>query len=273
MKKASIALLFTFFALNAQASAQTSAQASEQSQVQCFIAKESGKIVKQIGKCNSRHSPYSTFKIAIAVMGFDSGILKNPQRPLLEVPKGIFPSELYDFKKYPTQTFSQRAQTPQSWMKYSVIWYSQEITKKLGEEKFEEYVKKLNYGNEDVSGTPGKNDGLLHSWLGNSLKISPLEQVDFLEKLSERKLPLSKQAQENTIKIIALENIWDDWKLYGKTGGGMEEGWFVGFIEKNNRRIAFAQYVTPKNPLISAGRIAKEVAKDNLISLTLSQNK
>ncbi len=151
-------------------------------------------------------------------------------------------------------------------MKYSVVWYSQEITKKIGLEKFRNYLVKFNYGNMDAS----KDNALQSAWLGDSLKIFPIEQVEFIEKLVENKLPISKRAQENTIKIIALENIYDNWKLYGKTGGSMNAGWFVGFVEKNNRRIIFAQYVEQKDGLISAGKLAKEVAKDNLISLVLN---
>ncbi len=204
-------------------------------------------------------------------MGFESGILKSPTEPQIDFNDEIKNrmGSLYDPVKYPVQRFSNRPHTPESWMKYSVIWYSQEITEKLGMEKFANYVNKINYGNKDVSGTPGKNDGLLQSWIFSSLEISPKEQIEFIEKLSNKKLPFSKAAQENTIKILNLENIWDDWDLYGKTGGGMKAGWFVGWIEKDNRRIVFTQYVEMDNSLISGGRLAKEVAKDNLVSIIL----
>ena len=91
--------------------------------------------------------------------------------------------------------------TPATFMKYSVVWFSHQITERLGEKKFQEYVLKLNYGNKDVSGTRGegglyKNDGLINSWLGTSLQISPLEQVEFLEKLLANELAVSSQAQE-----------------------------------------------------------------------------
>lgn len=41
-------------------------------------------------------------------------------------------------------------------------------------------------------------------------------------------------------------------------------------IEKEGRKIMFVQYIEqPESSPISGGRIAKEIAKDNLISLTL----
>ena len=41
----------------------------------CFIAKENGAIIQQEGTCTERHSPASTFKIAISLMGYNENIL------------------------------------------------------------------------------------------------------------------------------------------------------------------------------------------------------
>lgn len=240
----------------------------------CFIASENGKIIKQIGDCDARHTPASTFKIPLAVMGFDAGILKSPSEPSVPLTNELKARivDLYHPEKYPIQYFYNRAQTPASWMMFSVIWYSQYITHNLGKEKFQEYVDKLNYGNKDISGHPGKDDGLDSSWIFSSLEISPKEQLNFIEKLEQRKLPVSKSAHNNTIKIIRLENMWDGWQLYGKTGGGMAAGWFVGWVQKEKRIIAFAQYIEPENSPLSGGIIAKELAKSNLIPLVLKIN-
>lgn len=242
-----------------------------QSSENCFLATENGKIIKQEGECTKRHSPFSTFKIPLAVMGFDAGILKTPLEPELAFTPELKQQlgDLFQPNKYPIMKLHEKVQTPTSWMQYSVIWYSQEITKHLGKENFIVYTNKFNYGNKDVSGTPGKNDGLSHAWLGSSLQISPIEQVEFLEKLSKNELPVSKNAQQNTIQIIKQEKIWEDWQLFGKTGGSYKTGWFVGWVEKGDRRIIFAQYVEAENLPISAGRIAKEIVKDNLISLII----
>ena len=49
----------------------------------------------------------------------------------------------------------------------------------------QEYIDKIGYGNKDISG------GLTTFWLGSSLQISALEQVDLLNKLYSGQLPFS----------------------------------------------------------------------------------
>jgi len=238
-----------------------------------FVAKEKGQIVKQIGPIAQRHSPLSTFKIPLVLMGFDSGILESKDSPRL-----TFSPELEkNFGSWynPNYIFFQlwrRDHTPQTYLEYSVIWFSHYITQNLGMERFKAYVEKLSYGNRDVSGTPGKNNGLFDSWLDTSLQISPLEQAEFIECLVTNTLPLSKDAQQKTREILYKQDIWDGWKLYGKTGGGRgNQGWFVGWIEKNDRRIAFAHYLERDDTVIPmpVGRVAQELAKDHLLESIL----
>lgn len=215
---------------------------------QCFTYKLSGKI-KSSGQCQTRYPPQSTFKIAIALMGFDMGILQDEFHPVVPFKKG-YPDSLESWK---------HSQEPTSWIRNSCVWYSQFITKKLGKEKFKKYLKQFNYGNQDGEGTSYKPDGLTSSWITSSLKISPEEQLVFLDNFLNSKLGLTKQAIDHTREILFLENMKDGWKLYGKTGTGdlvkpngandktLERGWFIGWIEKNNEKIIFAQYLEIKN--------------------------
>lgn len=242
-----------------------------------FIAKRGGKVIKAFGRYHDRHAPFSTFKVPIALMGFDVGILKtkdSPQWPFLEAYEKNFQA-WYTREKGIEYHWCQD-HTPATFMKNSVLWFSHQITKVLGKEKFDGYVSKLNYGNKDVSGTPGKDDGLLNSWLGTSLEISPFEQVEFLEKLLAHDLDISKEACEKTKEIMDRDEEWNGWKLYGKTGGGSgRNGWFVGWIEKDGQRIVFAQYLdlTDSNLDLTGveshktvGLTAKEVVKKELMN-------
>lgn len=237
----------------------------------CFIAKENEFVIKNEGDCKTRYSPCSTFKIAIALMGYDSGILKNEVDP-----QWLFKPQYEAFLES-----WKEPQNPTSWMKNSCVWYSQVLTPKLGMTKFHEYVKKFNYGNQELSGDKGQNNGLTHAWLSSSLEISPEEQTIFLEKLHANTLPVSVRAQQITKNILYVEDLPGGWKLYGKTGSGyllnedktkkleIKHGWFVGWIENgSNQKIIFANHIVDdKKEEEHAGPRAKNQAKEKLLKL------
>lgn len=206
------------------------------------VSAETGQPIIDEGDCGRRFSPASTFKIAISLMGFDSGFLKSPDSPVLPFRKGYA-----DF--IPAW---RHAQTPASWMRDSVIWYSQQTTQHLGEEKFAGYVKAFEYGNQDVSGDPGKKNGLTHAWLSSSLQISPKEQVAFLTKLIRHKLPVRDEAVSNT-SVILDQGMKGKWHVFGKTGSGYIRradgklakpfGWFVGWATRSKDTVVFARLI------------------------------
>ena len=76
----------------------------------------------QEGVCDERVPPASTFKIPIALMGYDAGFLQDEHNPTLPFKEG-----------YADWIKSWRADTdPTVWMRDSVVWYSQQVTLSLG---------------------------------------------------------------------------------------------------------------------------------------------
>lgn len=219
---------------------------------ECFLVTElkTARVVAKQGLCASRHSPASTFKIPLALMGFDSGILKSATEPAFVIEEGL------DAGAGALKDLWAGPQTPQSWLKNSVVWYSQMLTRRLGEERFSAYVKALAYGNENVSGDPGRHNGLTHAWLSSSLAISPREQVEFLRKMLLGNLPVAPEAVDKTVAILRLPEEPAGYLLFGKTGSGflrMQDGevdrsrpfgWFVGWAEKGGRAFVFARFVS-----------------------------
>lgn len=241
----------------------------------CFLAKENGVILKTEGDCDTTYSPCSTFKISLALMGFDNDILKDEMHPV------------WPFKKeYEAFLESWKdPQTPTSWMKNSCVWYSQVLTPKLGIKTFRDYVKKFNYGNQDLAGDKGKNNGLTNCWLSSSLEISPNEQAIFLEKLLANTLPVNTHAHQMTKNIIYIEELPEGWKLFGKTGSGfllspdksqrteIKHGWFIGWIEKDHKKIIFVQHIVDdKKETEHAGPRAKQQAKDKILKFIASSS-
>jgi beta-lactamase class D len=92
-----------------------------------------------------------------------------------------------------------------------------------------------------VSGEPGEHNGLTYSWLGSSLKISPVEQVAFLSKLVNHQLPVSANAYAMTDRITQLAPLPNGWEIHGKTGNASGYGWFIGWATKGQRTIVFAR--------------------------------
>jgi bla regulator protein BlaR1 len=205
----------------------------------------SGEQLAREGHCDERVTPASTFNIPVALMGFDSGMLQSPHAPVLPFKTG-----------YPAYMPSWRADTdPSSWLQNSTLWYAQQVTAGLGAARFQEYVQRFGYGNQDVGGDPGKDNGVVQSWVSSSLRISPLEQVTFLRKVANRELPLSANAYAMTANIMPQQTLANGWEVLGKTGtapalrpdGGddatRQYGWYVGWAKKGQRTVVFARLV------------------------------
>jgi len=174
---------------------------------------EGGETLVRQGDCGRRVTPASTFKIAISLMGYDSAFLKDAQFPALPFRDGYVDWGGADWRQ-PTD--------PTRWMKYSVVWFSQQVTQSLGEARFQRYVDEFQYGNKDLSGDPGKHNGLTKAWINSSLKISPLEQLSFLRKVVNRQLPVTSHAFDSTSEITRIALLPNGWDLHGKTGTGSD---------------------------------------------------
>lgn len=215
------------------------AQSAPLADIHCTLIQdqESGATLYQDGVCDRRVSPASTFKVPLALIGYDSAILSDQHTPS------------WDYKpEFNAVKRDRKTVDPTIWERDSIIWYSREITRRLGPKSFAGYVSKFGYGNADVSGSAGKNDGLTNSWVDSSLEISPVEQTAFLRRLLDGKMPVSAKAHEMTKAIIPSFRA-GGWTVQGKTGSTARDrnkrslGWFVGWAEKDGRRIVFARLV------------------------------
>ena len=215
---------------------------------------DSGQRLADEGRCDERVTPASTFNIVVSLMGYDSGILRDEHAPALSFKPG-----------YAGDIPSWRAETdPTSWLKNSVLWYAQQVTAQLGEARLQSYVTRFGYGNRDVSGDPGKDNGLTMSWVASSLKISPVEQVAFLRKMLNRRLPVSANALDMTARIMPRVMLANGWEVHGKTGtaspvlpNGKDDemhqyGWYVGWAKKGQRTVVFARLVLDRRQENSA---------------------
>lgn len=218
-------------------------QAQAQMPACSFIAEAaSGEVIEQKGPdCERRTSPASTFKVPLALIGFEAGILKDGKAPAWSPRRDdeiLLPSW-----KGPVD--------PTLWQRDSVVWYSQALTRRLGMKRFQAAVDRLDYGNRDLAGEPGRRNGLTHAWLSASLAISPSEQIAFLRRLLADPSPAAARTRD----ILPGFGEVQGWTIRGKTGSGFARnsdgsldrvrqfGWFVGFAEKAGRRLVFARLI------------------------------
>ncbi len=188
-------------------------------------------------------SPCSTFKMALSLMGYDAGILKNEKKPI------------WNFQtSYDDWLPAWRSpQTPQSWMQHSCVWYAKLLALQLGPEKIQSYLASFKYGNQDISGGLPEPGGENPAWINSSLKISPKEQVELIQKMVNGKLPISSHAVQMTKTLLFKEDLSNGWQLFGKTGWSgsdigtdgktLEHSWFVGWIEKDLNFFPFAYLI------------------------------
>lgn len=202
-----------------------------------------------------RLSPCSTFKIYNSLIGLETGVLD------MEDVYTLFP---WNGKQYSFPSWN-RDQTLASATRDSVVWYFQELASRIGEQRMQEYLDKIEYGNRDISG------GLTTFWLRSSLQISAREQVELLRKLYAGELPFLPEHIEVVKRNITVSDN-KEIRLLGKTGSGFEDGkwelgWFVGCVEKPGNRYFFA--INIQAPDGATGGKAREIAKAILRDLEI----
>jgi len=226
-----------------------------------LVDQASGATLSKNGPCDIRNSPASTFKVPLALMGYDAGLLIDEANP-------AWP---YRDEYRSSQERGKRSVDPTFWMHESIVWYSRVLRKNLGAARFSKYVNAFEYGNRDLSKDGPDGDGLPPAvWISSSLAISPVEQTVFIRKMLSDSLPVSARAHQMTRAIMATFDLPDGWKVHGKTGSGSQQanpalqfGWFVGWAERYNQRVVFARLIKDDMPVDAPGGLR---ARDSLLA-------
>lgn len=205
------------------------------------------------GQCSERLRPASTFKILNALISLETGVAPDEDYVIK-----------WDGTQYPIPSWN-RDHTLKTAIQNSVVWYYQELARRVGKEKMQYYVELVNYGNEDIS---GKLDSF---WLDGGLRISADEQVEFLKRLYLADLPFSQRTLSIVKDILVIEDT-QIYRLSGKTGSGkmgvLNVGWFVGYVEEKGKVYFFATNITSSNSEADGPR-AKEITREILQDLGL----
>ena len=182
--------------------------------------------IHDIEHATLRVAPDSTYKIYDALFGLEEGVI---------TPEDSFIA--WNGESYPFEAWNAD-QTLQSAMASSVNWYFQSVDEQLGTTSVYDYIKKIGYGNKNMSGD------FSTYWMESSLEISPVEQVELLTKLQNNSLSFAPE-NINAVKDSICISSSDAGSFYGKTGTGRVNGqdvngWFIGYIETADNTYFFA---------------------------------
>ncbi len=204
-------------------------------------------------RCAERFIPASTFKIMNSLIGLETGVIPDENYVIK-----------WDGTHYDVPSWNQDS-TLKTAIQNSVVWYYQELARRVGYEKMQYYVDAAHYGNQNISGQ------IDTFWLEGGLRISADEQVEFLKRLYQGNLPFS-QRSINIVKDILVMEKNGSYQLSGKTGSVQRipppESWFVGYLETNGDVYYFAtNYESSSSDGLASGDTAKQISLDVLRGL------
>lgn len=182
---------------------------------------------------DKKYTPASTFKICHSLIGIETREIEDE-------------NFIIEWDSVPRQNLNWNKDTDlKGALQNSTVWYYQELATRIGGDTMKYWLDKLEYGNADISG------GIEKFWLTGGLRITPNQQISFLQKLVQNNLPLSQRTMDIVKDILLMEEN-RDYKLFGKTGWGVQDGkdigWFIGFIEVNHMTYVFANCIQTDDP-------------------------
>ena len=173
--------------------------------------------------------PASTFKILNSLIALETGVIANDLAILTW--DGVE-------RSIPTWNRDLNLRTAFS---VSAVWFYQVLARRIGHEQMQEWVQAADYGNQTI----GDEDAIDTFWLTGDLRITPQQQIQFLQRLYRNELPFSEGAIA-TVKDIMIVEQTPDYTIRAKTGWALQEqvGWYVGYVEQDENVYFFATNIT-----------------------------
>lgn len=202
---------------------------------------------------DQRFIPASTFKIFSSQVALETGIVENQDTIIkwdgIERSRSVTNQDL-DL----TTAF-----------RVSAVPHFQQLVREIGELRMQRFLDEVSYGNRNLQG------GIDQFWLTGGLRISPREQIGFLEKLYFDQLPFRTEVMQSVKEMMLTET--DEFKLLrAKTGWAILDenqnfGWWVGWIETEEDVVFFATILAAIDPRDDFGSLRISLTKSVLQEL------
>ena len=172
--------------------------------------------------------PASTYKIPNSLIALETGVVSDPDKDIFKWDGVVRDIEAWN-----------KDHTLRSAIAASAVPVYQEIARRIGQERMQKYVDLFEYGNRNIGG------GIDQFWLTGNLRIDPVQQVDFVDRLRRGTLPVSKRSQDLVRDILPVTKVGDSIiraksGLLGAEIGKPSLGWMVGWAEKGSAQTVFA---------------------------------
>ena len=211
----------------------------------CFALFDNGTGVFTVYNMNrfrdSAYLPASTFKIVNALVGIETGRVKDsgtviPWDGIIRV----HPEWNQDLNM-------------QNAFRYSAVPWFQELARRIGKDTMQHWLDTLGYGRSYRK--PFITNNLDTFWLDNTVKVTGDEQLGLVKKLYFGQLPFQPRSQRIVRNMMKREEN-ANYKLSFKTGSattsqGQSVGWITGFIEENNHPYFFVLQLDSGDPHIN----------------------
>lgn len=196
----------------------------------CFILydlKQDTSIIYNSSRASQSYLPASTFKIMNSLVALECGAVRNVDEIIA-----------WDSVERSIPEWN-KDHCMRSAIKYSVVWFYQELAQRIGTSQMQMWVDTVQYGNQNI----GRQ--IDNFWLVGDLRITPLGQVEFLKKLILEELPFQKE-HIHAVKEILIEDQNNEYVFRAKTGWadfGQGIGWYVGYLEIHGETFIFVNNI------------------------------
>jgi beta-lactamase class D len=197
--------------------------------------------------------PASTFKIPNSLIALETGVVGDSDKDVFK----------WDGVRRSIEAWNQD-HTLRSAIAASAVPVYQEVARRIGAERMQKYVDLFEYGNRNIGG------GIDQFWLTGDLRIDPIQQIDFVDRLRRGVLPVSKRSQDLVRDILPVTKTGDA-TIRAKSGllgaelGKPSLGWLVGWTEKSGAQTVFALNLDVREPRHVADRM--KLAQQCLIDI------
>lgn len=166
--------------------------------------------------------PASTFKIINSFIALETNAIKDDNEIIR------WDGKIREFQGKPVAAWNRDTDLKDAY-RNSTIWFYVDLAKRIGFRNYKKYLQKCHYGNGKIA-----NDSDGDFWNYGDFAVTPINQIELLKAIYEKKLPFSDR-NYTIVKEIMIEEETEEYTIRGKTGwttkNGKDIGWWIGYME------------------------------------------